>query len=110
MENKENVKLERARRRVDRIKGFYIHLAIFIIFNTALFLLKDELMGALVGEEALSNPKVTDWVYWNILVWLAILVIHALIIFGNIPFLGKNWEERQIRKFMNEGQDRERYE
>lgn len=110
MENKEVNKLERAYHRVAQIRGFHKHVGIFIVINTALLLLKDKMTVAFLGKEALNYPDTMDWIYWNGYVWGAILAIHALLVFGKIPFFVKRWEERQIQGFLKEEQKRNKYE
>lgn len=99
---KEVSKFERAQLRIKLIRGFYNHVGIFVIINAALFLFKKKLMAVFVGEVAYSNPNVTSWVDWNFYIWLIILAVHAVLVFGNVSFLGKKWEERQIQKYMKE--------
>ncbi|PHR13099.1 MAG: hypothetical protein COA40_06215 [Aequorivita sp.] len=38
MEYSENIKLRKAQRRVEALKGFYKHLLVYIIVNIALFI------------------------------------------------------------------------
>ncbi|MFK7813631.1 MAG: 2TM domain-containing protein [Maribacter sp.] len=99
---KEVSKFERAQLRIGLIRGFYNHVGIFVLINVPLFLLKEKLMAVFVGEIAYSNSDVTSWVHWNIYIWMIILGVHAVLVFGNISFLGKKWEERQIEKYMKE--------
>jgi hypothetical protein len=42
------------------------------------------------------------WALFPIVGWGAGVIGHAMEVFGYNPFLGKGWEERQIRKYMNE--------
>jgi hypothetical protein len=101
MENKEYKKFEKAQRRIARIKSFYNHLIVFVVFNAILLFLKDEMAIALFGEEALVHPEAMNWIEWNIYIWGAGLLIHALFVFGRVPFFVKKWEKRQIKKYMN---------
>ncbi|MGB5434548.1 MAG: 2TM domain-containing protein [Maribacter sp.] len=110
MENKEIYKLERAHRRVAQIRGFYNHLGIFVVINTALLLLKDKMTVWLLGKEALNYPDAMDWIYWNAYVWVVILAIHALLVFGKIPFFVKKWEDRQMERYLKEDQKKKKYE
>ncbi len=99
---KEVSKFERAQQRIGLIRGFYNHLTIFVIINAALLLFKKELMAVFVGDIAYSNPDVSNWVNWNLYIWAVILLVHAVLVFGNFSFLGKKWEERQIQKYIDE--------
>ncbi len=95
-------KYERAKKRVKELKGFYNHLKIFILINGILYLLKSGWLTPLMPEGFPTEPYFFDWINLNILIWGLIVVIHALTLFRNkMPFL-KNWEERQIKKYMEE--------
>ena len=89
-------KLERAKKRVEKIKGFYVHLEIYLAVNMFL------VIWNVSGANNLWEPAI----YWNIigtpLLWGIGLAIHGLSVFGPNLILGKNWEQRQIRKYMEE--------
>jgi hypothetical protein len=42
-----------------------------------------------LGEKAMDHLKALNWIYWNIYIWVAILAIHALFVFGNVFFCKK---------------------
>lgn len=101
MENKGSTdKFLRAKERVSKIKGFYRHIGVFVLFNIPLVLFEDRMAAAIFGERVASNPKAMEWVDWHLFIWGAILVIHALLVFGRIPAWIKKWEDRQIAKYM----------
>jgi hypothetical protein len=89
-------KLKRAKKRVDQIKGFYVHLAVYIVVNLII-------VGSSVIRNGFDGEPVDFWgalsttVFWGIG-----LAFHALNVFGINGILGRRWEERQIRKFMEE--------
>lgn len=95
--NQEN-KYFRAKERVERIKKFYTSLISYVFFM--LFL-------------AAINYWVDQWAYpwflWAAFGWGIGLVFHAIKVFGLSPFLGKGWEERKIREFMNEEENKGRW-
>lgn len=105
MENKEYTKFKKAQRRIMQIKSFYNHLIVFVIINAVLLLSKDRIAIALFGEEALVHPDAMNWIEWNIYIWGVGLLIHALFVFGRVPFFIKKWEERQIKKYMSENNE-----
>lgn len=81
---------QRARARVQAIKGFYIHATVFVLVNIALFVL-----NVLVGG--------AWWFYWPLLGWGIGLVAHAVGVFGfggGGPW-GRDWEQRKIREVMD---------
>lgn len=102
MKNKFYNKYDRAKLRVERIRKFYNHLIVFILFNGVLFLLKDKMAEAILGEQASTYPEAMNWVYWNLFIWLLIICIHACVVFGKVPNIVKKWEERQLKKYLNQ--------
>ena len=85
---------ERARARVQAIKGFYIHASVFIVVNLGLFVI-NALTSGLAGG--------VWWFYWPLLGWGIGLGAHALGVFGfggGGPW-GRDWEERKTREMMD---------
>ncbi|MBU0520336.1 2TM domain-containing protein [bacterium] len=80
---------ERARRRVEELKGFYIHLAVFIIINLGLFLFN------------WFTDRHHLWFIWSLFGWGIGLAIHGLYTFNFMPFLGRDWEERKIQELVD---------
>ena len=78
-----------AQKQVENIKGFYGHLVsfIFVIFFLVVINLK-------------YSPKYL-WFFWPMLGWGIGLLFHGLKVFNITPFLGKDWEERKIKEFMD---------
>jgi hypothetical protein len=80
---------KQAKARVEALKGFYVHLAVYLMVNTGLFLIN----------------VLTDggwWFYWPLLGWGIGLAAHALAVFVIGDALGPGWEERKIRQYMGE--------
>ncbi len=88
------------KKRVEKIKGFYTHLAVYIIVN--IFISAVIIFGLTHDEsdsfaDALTNFGVySTWVFWGIGVFF-----HWLGVFGSNLFFGKDWEKRQIQKYMD---------
>ena len=100
MEDLNNEKLKRAKKRVDQIKGFYIHATVYVIINV--FILIN------IG----SNT--TDFWHWGHFItpffWGIGLFFHWWNTFGRNPFFSKDWEEKQIQKYMDkEEQEAKKY-
>ncbi len=97
-------KLLRAKKRVAEIRGFYNHLAVYLIVNIALFLLRDKMTFVLLGKRVFGNPEFLDNINWDTygtpIVWGIALLLHAVSVFGKPYVLGRGWEERQIRKYL----------
>ena len=79
----------RAKERVEALKGFYVHLAVFLIINLGLFLL-----DLVTGGGA-------SWFFWPLLGWGIGLAVHAFVVFGEEGRLGRAWEERKIKQLMD---------
>ncbi|MEO9511494.1 MAG: 2TM domain-containing protein [Flavobacteriaceae bacterium] len=93
--------IEDAKKRVAKLKKFYSHLSIYVIVNLILFGIKAYFLGYFESN-VIDNDDLTHWISWNIIstpiIWGIFLAIHATKVFSS-P-LTKNWEERQIQKFM----------
>ena len=79
----EQEKLSRARRQVAAIKGFYVHLAIFLLVN-----------GLLIGINWAAGPP--WWAQWPFLGWGAGVAGHAIAVFGRLPGAVSRWEEKKL--------------
>ena len=82
-------KFIKARRQVAAIKGFYIHLFIFVLVMLGL--------GAI--NFAVGGPW---WVLWVLLGWGIGVLAHALTVFGHTSRRIADWEERKIRQLLSE--------
>ncbi len=87
--NVEDTRYQRAKERVEEIKGFYIHLTVYIIINPVLFIIN-----------WLTSPD-NLWFYWPLLGWGIGLVIHMIWVFGFSKVLGTGLEERKIQEIMD---------
>ena len=94
--NKESEKYERAKKRVDEIKGFYTHLTIYILVNTFLLISASGLFG---GLDSLHFPH---WAHFTTPIFWGIgLAFHGLYVFQFKSGLFKKWEERKIKEYMD---------
>ena len=83
---------QNARKKVDSIKGFYSHLGVYLIVNSFIVTAIVWNTGIhLFSFAALSTPF-----FWGIG-----LASHALGVFGEDLFFGKNWEERKLKELMD---------
>lgn len=80
---------KKAKDRVENIKGFYGNLLAYCIVIPFL---------------AFLNYNTTDfpWVIFPILGWGFGVTAHGMEAFGYNPLWGKKWEERRIRKYMDD--------
>lgn len=77
-----------AKKRVEDIKVFYVHLAIYLVG-----------VGVFIYLNYLSKTGF-PWALFPIGGWGLGVVNHGAETFNFNPFFGKKWEERKIRKFM----------
>ena len=68
---------------VKGIKEFYSHLMIYVIFSVLTLVFK-----------GISDPIII----WGFLGWGVGVVIHGLVAFEKINFIGQSWEKSQIEK------------
>lgn len=101
-------KYRKAKEKVSAMQGFYYHLAVYLIINAVLLILRPAVRtwGEARLEEA--TPDFINWVDLNILItpilWGIVLVVHYFVVFGlRIPFL-RNWEKRKIAELMEKDQ------
>lgn len=89
-------KRKRAKKRVDELKGFYIHLMVYLIINTFIIVV---IIMSQSDKEKLTLP----WYNFSTAIfWGLGLLIHAMCTFRLNPFFGKSWENRMIQKYMDE--------
>lgn len=81
-------KYDLAKKKVDELKGFYIHFAIYLIMVPVFIF---------INIKSTSFP----WAIFPIIGWGAGVSGHAMEVFNYNPILGKNWEERKIRELMD---------
>ncbi|MBC8753850.1 2TM domain-containing protein [Kordia sp. YSTF-M3] len=86
-----------ARKKVEKIKGFYIHFAVYIIINV--FLLTIIALNMDEGDNFWEFGHFSTAFFWGIGI-----VFHAFGAFGSGVLFGKNWEERKIKKYMSKNE------
>ncbi|NHF59455.1 2TM domain-containing protein [Flavobacteriaceae bacterium TP-CH-4] len=99
METNNKSKQERAMEKVRELKGFYIHLTVYLIVNS--FISVSKMIRNLGNGESFTEAF---WDLGTFFVWLAWgigLAFHAAKVFGFSVF-SKDWEERQIQKYIEE--------
>ena len=99
-------KLDRAKKQVAAIKGFYNHLVVYLVINLALIIFKETVVVTILSKKAIGNPDFLNWIDWNVygtpILWGIGLAIHGLVVFGSRPKFIRNWEERKIQEYMND--------
>ncbi|WGF91784.1 2TM domain-containing protein [Aequorivita marisscotiae] len=99
-----DLKIKNARNRVEALKVFYNHIILYCIVNIVLFLVRGEVLQFFQDQN--GNKNFIDWVDWNILVvpifWGIGLLFHAAKVYRyKLKFI-KNWEEKQLKKYLKE--------
>jgi hypothetical protein len=90
----EDLRLERIKRKVKSIKGFYKHLMAYVLVNLFLFAITYGQLEAGVSFWNISTFAVAF--FWGIG-----LAFHAANVFGKNIFLGDDWEEKKIKELMD---------
>lgn len=83
----EEQRYTRARERVEQLKGFYTHAAVFVLINIGLFII----------DFVTGNGW---WFYWALIGWGIGLVAHGANTYGVTGVFGADWEERKTREIM----------
>ena len=84
----------RAKARVAALRGFWVHLSVYVMVN--LFL---------AALNLVTSPNIL-WFIFPALGWGIGLAAHGLTVFGFGSWFGQDWEERKIRELMDKDRDR----
>ncbi len=95
--NEEYERYLRAKKQVDEIKGFYVNLTAYIVVNIFMMIIN------------LKYSPEYLWFFWPLLGWGIGVVFHGMKAFNYSPFLGKDWEQRKLKEFM-EQEKQKKYE
>lgn len=90
LQNTNEFRRNQAKEKVEKLKGFYTHFTIYLIF-----------IPVFIGLNIFGGSNF-PWAIFPILGWGFGIVGHASETFGWNPFFGRNWEERKIKEFMND--------
>jgi uncharacterized membrane protein len=74
-----------AKAHVEAIKGFYIHLSVFVA-----------VMIALIGVDYVGGGS--WWVQWPLIGWGIGVLAHAFMVFSPNAISTKSWEDRKIKE------------
>lgn len=86
----DEVKYLKAQRRVREIRAFYNTIVTYVLVNILLVIIN------------LITDRHHLWFYWVTLIWGFALIWQGFKIFAfGGTFLGKEWEERQVRNIMS---------
>lgn len=94
-ENNPDARYNMAYKRMKRIKGFYIHLLIYVLIN-------GYNLTSIFNNSSINEGVFLRWETWSTLVFWGIgLAAHGLSVFGGDLFFGANWEEKKIQEFID---------
>ncbi len=96
----EENKYSRARKRIEQLKKFYKYVMIYVIVNVfiSFFKIRNYMDNGDSFLEALLNFD--TYIVW--IIWGFFLLLQAVKTFKAYAFLGKNWEERKIKEYMDD--------
>jgi len=81
-------KYEEARKQVSILKGFYIHLAIYLAVMILLFYID-------------YSDRGNWWVQWPAIGWGIAILVQGL----SVGFFNPTWEEKKIKKIMEKDKE-----
>ncbi|MFV8282444.1 2TM domain-containing protein [Christiangramia marina] len=90
---RKDMRYKQAQKRIKDIKGFYVHLIIYIFVNIAIFVVSTRQTGFEEGLTRWQN-------YSTLFFWGIGLFAHWASVFGPNFIFGKSWEERKIKEIM----------
>lgn len=73
---------------VRKVKAFYIHLTQYLV-----------IISVLVAVNLVTSPQYL-WAVWPAFGWGLGVLAHGASVFNFIPFLGGDWEKRQVEKYL----------
>ena len=73
---------------VRKVKGFYVHLTQYLI-----------VIPLLAALNLVGYPQYL-WFVWPALGWGLGVLAHGASVFHFVPFLGADWEKRQVEKYL----------
>jgi len=85
----EENKYIKAKKRVDNLKGFYSNLLSYCL-----------VIPFLIFINLMTSPNHL-WFWWPMFGWGIGIAFHAFGVFNHKIGLGKEWEERKIREYMD---------
>ena len=95
----------RAKKSVDNIKNFYAHLVIYLFMNSLLLAFKGSILN-FFRSKGVEDEGFLYWMEWNLIfipiLWGIVLLVTGLYFLKLKPRFFRDWEDRQIKKYMKE--------
>ena len=96
----EQIRVDKVRKKIKDIKGFYKHLTVYLAVNVFLFIIKAVNLDG--NENFFEWGTFSTAIFWGIGVFF-----HWYSVFGADIILGRDWEERKIKEMMEKNKTRE---
>jgi pilus assembly protein TadC len=90
----------RAKKKLEKLVGFYWHLAVYIIINIFLIIV--------IGSNRDDGEFWSFGTFATAFFWGIGLMFHFLGVFGPNFIFGKNWEQKKMKEFMDK--EKEEYQ
>lgn len=90
VEKEREERFRKAKAKVESLKGFYSHLFFYVFINLLIF-----------GLNYFTTPGLW-WFYWPLIGWSLGLLAHFISVFVLPKFLGQKWEDRMLKKMLDE--------
>ena len=84
---------KKAKKRVRKIKEFYIHLSVYLLVNVLIYVVSSFEDGLLEGLTNIEN-------HITAVLWGLGIIAHWIDVFGTNIFLGKDWEEQKVKELI----------
>lgn len=95
---------QKAKKRVEDEKGFYIHLVAYVVINIAILFFKHKIL-LLVNADTKDEEFNFWWLIGNFatpVFWGIGLLFHGLWAFKKTFMFSDKWEKKKIKKIMEE--------
>ncbi|WP_430412616.1 2TM domain-containing protein [Kordia sp.] len=90
----------RAKKKVENLRGFYVHLIVYVVINT--FITWQQVAEHIENGHTLQQAFKDNGTYMLWALWGIGLVLHGINVFITNGTFGQNWEERKIKQYMEE--------
>jgi 2TM domain-containing protein len=92
-----------AEKRVKRMKGFYVHLFVYVIINSIALV-------TVYNQAKTSSDFWKPQTFWMTLSWGLGLAAHGISVFGTHYLFSRKWEEDKIRKIIDKERKQQNWE
>ncbi len=98
----QEIAYEAAQKKVKKLKGFYIHLLVYLVVNIMIIYAN--------YTNSNTNTSIFEFRNFSTAFWWGIgLLAHGFNVFSIDLIFGKDWEERKIRELMNREKEKKDY-